>query len=115
MALGLVFGLAGPMLIDLMTREGDVQVAARAFLPWVALAPVVGIAAWMLDGIFIGATQTHDMCNAMALSVAVYLCALWLLVPWLGNHGLWAALMVLNVSHAVSLARLYPRIEARLG
>ena len=69
----------------------------------------------MLDGIFIGATQTHDMCNAMALSVAVYLCALWLLVPWLGNHGLWAALMVLNVSRAVSLARLYPRIEARLG
>ena len=76
---------------------------------------MVGIAAWMLDGIFIGSTQTHDMRSAMALSVAVYLCALWHLVPWLGNHGLWAALMVLNVSRAVTLARLYPRVGARMG
>ena len=37
-----------------------------------AAAPLIGIAAWMLDGIFIGATETRAMRNAMLLSVAVY-------------------------------------------
>ena len=60
-------------------------------------APVVGIAAWMLDGIFIGATETRALRNAMALSVAVYVAALAVLLPAFGNHGLWAALMVLNL------------------
>ena len=112
-ALGLAFWLAGPGLIDLMAKAGDVQAEARHFLPWIALAPVVGIASWMLDGIFIGATQTRDMRTAMLQSVLVYLVALAVLVPWLGNHGLWAALMVLNMTRAVTLLRLYPRIEAR--
>jgi Na+-driven multidrug efflux pump len=53
------------------------------------------------------------MRTAMLQSVLVYLVALAVLVPWLGNHGLWAALMVLNMTRAVTLLRLYPRIEAR--
>lgn len=112
---GLAFWLAGPALIDLMTRAGAVEQAARLDLPWVAPAPVVGIASWMLDGIFIGTTQTRDMRNVMVVSVAVCLGALWLMVPWLGNHGLWAALRVLNVSRAMTLARLYPQMTARLS
>lgn len=111
---GLVFGLAGPLLIDLMTWADEVRHAARIFLPWAALAPVIGIAASMLDSVFIGATQTRDMRSAMVLSVGVYLCALSLLVPWLGNHGLWVALVMLNVTRAVTLARFYSGLEARL-
>ncbi len=109
--LALVFWFAGPWLIDLMARDGSVQAAARAYLPWVALAPLIGIASWMYDGIFIGATQTRDMRNAMVVSVAIYAAALALLVPALANHGLWAALMVLNAVRGVSMALLYPRIE----
>ena len=45
-------------------------------MPWLAAAPVIGIASWMLDDIVIGATQTRGKRNAMAVSVAVYLCAL---------------------------------------
>ena len=82
---------------------------ARAYLPWVVAAPLIGIAAWMLDGIFIGATETRAMRNAMLLSVAVYACALALLLPRFGNHGLWAALMILNVTRGVTLALRYPR------
>ncbi len=66
----------------------------------------------MLDGIFIGATLTREMRNAMLLSVAVYVAALLALPPLLGNNGLWAAFMVLNVARGVTLARLYPRAEA---
>ncbi len=113
--LSAVFLLAGPRLIDLMTTAPEVRVAARAFLPWVGAAPLVGIAAWMLDGIFIGATETRAMRNAMALSAAVYLVAVALLLPRWGNHGLWASLMVLNLTRGVTLALRYPALEARAG
>lgn len=111
--LGAAFFLAGPWIIDLMTTAPHVREEARAYLPWIAAAPLIGIASWMLDGIFIGATLTREMRNAMLLSVAVYTGALALLIPALGNHGLWAGLMVLNATRGITMARLYPRAELK--
>ena len=79
--MALAFLFLGPWLIDLMTTAPEVRAEARGYLPWIAAAPIVGIAAWMLDGIFIGATETRAMRNAMILSVAVYACAVALLLP----------------------------------
>lgn len=112
LALGVAFWIAGPTLIDLMAKAPDVQSTARSFLPWVTVAPVIGIAAWMFDGIFIGATLTREMRRAMVQSVAVYALALVALVPTFGNHGLWAALMVLNATRGLTMARYYPRVAA---
>ncbi|MCA0927569.1 MATE family efflux transporter [Ruegeria profundi] len=113
--LGSAFFLAGPVLIDVMTTSPEVRIAAREYLIWVALAPVIGVASWMFDGIYIGATWTRAMRNAMIQSVAIYVVALFVLVPALGNHGLWAALMVLNIARGVTLGWRYPRLEAQVG
>jgi MATE family multidrug resistance protein len=108
-ALGLAFWVAGPAIIDLMAKESEVQAAARVYLPWVAVAPLIGIASWMFDGIFIGATLTREMRQAMLASVAIYVVALVILLPAFGNHGLWAALMVLNTARGATMALYYPR------
>lgn len=110
--LALVFALTGPAIIDLLTTSGVVREEARAYLPWLVAAPLIGIAAWIYDGIFIGAMLTGDMLRAMLASVAVYVLALAVLVPLLGNHGLWAALMVLNGTRTLTLWRLYPKVPA---
>ena len=109
--LGLVFALSGGAIIDLLTTSAEVRQAARTYLPWLAVAPLIGIASWMFDGIFIGATRTREMRQAMILSVAIYVVALLILLPAFGNHGLWAALMVLNGARGLTMARLYPRVE----
>lgn len=110
-ALGLAFWLAGPAIIDLMTTEPNVREAARSYLIWVAIAPAIGIASWMFDGIFIGATLSREMRNAMLVSVAIYVAALMVLPEAFGNHGLWAALMVLNVARGLTMAVFYRRAE----
>nr|WP_174840268.1 MULTISPECIES: MATE family efflux transporter [unclassified Ruegeria] len=110
--LGLIFFLAGPALIDLMSTSPEVRLAARDYLIWAALAPVIGVASWMFDGIYIGATWTRAMRNAMIQSVAIYVLALFVLVPMMGNHGLWAALMVLNIARGLTLGWRYPKLEA---
>jgi len=90
-----------------------VREAARLYLPWVVAAPMISIAGWMLDGVFIGATRTRDMLRAMLISVAFYALALWVFRGW-DNHGLWAAYMVLNATRGVTMALFYPRIPASL-
>lgn len=113
--LALAFAVFGPAIIDLMTTSPEVREVARGYLPWLVAAPLIGVAAWIYDGIFIGALLTGDMLRAMLGSVAIYVVALAVLVPLAGNHGLWAALMILNGVRTWTLWRLYPKIEARAG
>jgi len=108
----LIFALAGPLLIDVMTTAPDVRAEARAFLPWLIAAPLIGVAAWIFDGIFIGAMKTGLMLRTMVFSVAVYAVALVILLPIMGNHGLWAALMVLNLTRSITMARAWPAVIA---
>ncbi len=114
-ALGAVFGLGGPWIIDVMATAPDVRDAARAFLPWMLIAPLIGVVSWIYDGIFIGATLTAEMRRCMMLSVAIYAVALVVLVPSMGNHGLWAALMVLNAARGVTMARAYPAVARKIA
>lgn len=113
LALTAGFALAGGAIIDAMTTAPEVRATARLFLFWAVLSPLFGVGSFLLDGIFIGATETRSMRNAMILSVAGYALTLWLLQP-LGNHGLWASMVVLQVLRAVTLGALYPRIPRTL-
>ena len=112
-AFSLLFWALGPAIIDLLTTAPDVRAEARLYLPWMVAAPLVGAAAWMLDGIFIGASQTRDMRNMMLVSTAIYFAAAIPLVASFGNHGLWAAFLVSFIARGVTLGLRYPRIEAR--
>ncbi|MFP4238072.1 MAG: MATE family efflux transporter [Rhodosalinus sp.] len=109
------FALAGPSIVDLMATAPEVRAEARVFLPWMVAAPILGLASWMLDGIFIGATRTADMRNMMAASFAVYVAAALALVPAFGNHGLWAALLISFVARGVTLGLRYPALERAAG
>ena len=109
--LALAFGLGGPAIIDTMTTAPGVRAEARHYLPWLVAAPLVSVAAWMFDGIFIGATCTAQMRRTMILSVAVYAAAVAILLPTFGNHGLWLSLMILNGVRGIAMARLWPQVE----
>jgi MATE family multidrug resistance protein len=111
LALTLTFWLAGGWIIDLMAAAPEVRQAARAYQPWIVVAPLVGIASYMFDGIFIGATRTRAMRVVMMQAAAIYALALWVLTPMFGNHGLWGALMVLNVARGVLMAAQYRALE----
>ena len=106
----LAYAALGPALIELFTVLPEVRTTAEAFLPWMILSPLVSVWSFLLDGIFIGTTRTAAMRNAMAVSVLAYLGACWLLVPALGNHGLWLAFTLFMAARAITLAVVYPRL-----
>jgi len=100
----------GTTVIDLLTVEPGVRAIAREYLPWAALAPLLGVWCFQLDGIFIGATRTADMRNAMLMSLAIFLVAWYLLTPF-GNHGLWGALYVHYGARALTLLYYFPGLR----
>ncbi|MBJ6371049.1 MATE family efflux transporter [Sedimentitalea arenosa] len=109
--LSMAFALWGGALVDLMAKVPAVQAEARVYLPYMVLVPVLGVASWMLDGVFIGATRTRDMRNMAILSTAAFAVAAALLVPAHGNHGLWIAFLFSFVARALTLAARYPALE----
>jgi len=106
----LFFGLSDWGL-DMLTTAQAVRDAARVFVPYIVVLPLLGCAAFMLDGIFVGATRSRDMRNMMAVSFAGYVACVAVLVPALGNHGLWLAMLISFVVRAVTLGGRYPALE----
>jgi MATE family multidrug resistance protein len=89
--------------------------AAAVYLPYVVVLPLVGVFAFLFDGIFIGATRTAEMRNGMALALAVFAGAVALLMPPFGNHGLWLAMLLFMASRGLWLGACYVRIERGAG
>jgi len=107
--LSLATAVLGTELIDLLTVDGAARAAARTYLPWAVGAPLLGVWAFQLDGIFIGATRSAQMRNAMLASWLIYVVAWWGFTP-LGNHGLWAALYVSYLARVATLYYHYPAL-----
>ena len=106
----LAYAALGPALIGLFTVLAEVRATAETYLPWMVLSPLISVWSFLLDGIFIGTTRTAAMRNAMAASLLAYMVACWLLVPALGNHGLWLAFTLFMAARALTLGVVYPRL-----
>ena len=106
------FFLAGPWLISVLTTSPEVQQAAETYLPWAAVTGLTGALAFLMDGVFIGATWSSDMRNRMLISFAGYLLMLAVFVPLFGNHGLWLGMNAFLLFRGFLLAMLVrPRAD----
>lgn len=105
----------GPYLIQLLTADPAVRDSALTFLPYCALAPILGFAAYQMDGIFVGTTRTAAMRDAGILAVIIYIAAHYVIYPILGPTGIWIAFLIYYVARAVTLAFYYPRITRHMA
>lgn len=112
LAASVLYALFGGTIIDLLTGIDSVREAAGAHLLWAIVLPVASIWAFQLDGIFIGATRTAEMRNAMIASLIAFVAIGLPLVAQFGNHGLWAAYVAFMGARAATLYFYYPRVRA---
>ncbi|HHI81587.1 MAG TPA: MATE family efflux transporter, partial [Rhizobiales bacterium] len=104
----------GGLFADLMTISGQIRLLARQYLFWAAISPLTGIACFIYDGVFTGATRTADMRNMMLASLAVFLAAWWAFAPLWGNDGLWAALNLFLIVRGIALWARMPALRRAL-
>lgn len=107
--------LLGPQIIALLSDLPPVNQQAQALLPWACLYIVLSVAAFQLDGIFIGSGSTSAMRNASLMSLAVFLLFSLPLVQIWGVNGLWASFVIYVCARAGALILYFQRIEALLN
>jgi MATE family multidrug resistance protein len=107
----IIYATAGSLIIQALTGINEVRAGAEEFLVWLMISPIISVWSFLLDGIFIGATRTREMRNGMLISLAIFLAAVFILEPPLGNHGLWLSLMLFMIARAITLGIYYPSLE----
>lgn len=71
---------------------------------YMVLIPVITFAAFLWDGIYIGATASKAIRNTMIISSILIFLPLWyILVPIYGNHGLWIAFLGFMLARGISM------------
>jgi MATE family multidrug resistance protein len=103
----LSYVFAGDYLLYILTDNPEVIAAATPFIFWIGIVPIVTFAAFIWDGVYIGATASKAMRNALLIStLVIFLPSYYLLKTPLGNHGLWLAIMLFMISRGLILTLL---------
>lgn len=94
-------------LIFIMSDHQSIQESTQSYFFWLYLLPLVSVGCYMLDGIFIGASQTRLMLITMIISVVFIFFPCWWLFSDFKNHGLWAAFTLFNFSRTSLMTLAY--------
>ena len=106
--LALLVLICGPFLIAALTDLTAVRELALSLIHAAAIYIFLSVAAFQLDGIFIGASSTRQMLYGALQSVLFFVLACWLLAPNYGLQGLWWSMIAYVVVRAVVLLRYFP-------
>lgn len=90
----LLYGIGGSSFLGLLTNEREVLNVSSDYFYWVLAIPLAGMAAFLWDGIYIGATASRQMLYSMLVASASFFLLQGLLQQQMGNHALWMAFIV---------------------
>jgi len=106
-----VYGLLGENILWLFTDKKNLVLLAMSFFIWTVVAPTVNSFCYIWDGIFIGATASRAMRDTMLFSTfVVFLPMFYLGKWWLGNHGLWLAMLLFMAARWLSMQLLAGKV-----
>lgn len=87
----LLYAVGGSCFLRLLTNNEEVIRVSAEYYYWVLAIPLAGFAAFLWDGIYIGATRSREMLYSMLGAASTFFALFFLLQPQLGNHALWLA------------------------
>ena len=99
---------ANPVLASFAATPEVARIAQDQAI-WLIIIPFAGVASFVFDGVFVGASWTRAMLISMLGASAVFALSLWLSWP-LGNHGLWGSFVLFLIVRAGLQAALMRRL-----
>ena len=111
----LIVFLSKNYYIMLMTDLSAIREISFSYSYWAIIIPFAASFCFLFDGIFIGASQTRELRNAMIASVAIYIVVSFFLIASFGNTGLWLSLCIFFIARALTLFGYMPKIYKRIS
>ena len=106
------YAAGGRLILRVFTDDATLIDATLAYLGWILAIPVCGFAAFLFDGVYVGATASRTMRNTMFVATAAFFSLYFggkallgsSLTPTLWNNLLWGAFMLYLLLRGLLLA-----------
>lgn len=98
----IVYVLFWKQIIIFFGASPTILECAGHYIVWITIVPLAGFAPFLMDGIFIGATQTRILRDSMAISTLIFFGIYYGLVNQLGATALWLAFVVFVASRGIT-------------
>ena len=111
--ISIIYFFAYEYVINLMSDLEEIRKLSSSYVIWLIIFPLISSFCYQFDGIFIGASQTKELRNAMIFSVFSYLIISIFLTKLLFNNGIWISLCIFMILRALSLFHYLDKIYLR--
>ena len=101
--ISLIYLFTFKYIINELTDLTYLRFLSFNYIIWIIIIPPVAAICYQFDGIFIGASQTAEMRNAMIISVLIFILSSHFLINNFGNHGLWLSLLFFMILRSITL------------
>lgn len=105
-----LFFAAGDKILYILTDNASIIKDAMKYIHWTILVPIAGFAAFLFDGIYIGATASKAMRNIVVLATILFFAIYYLFETKLGNNGLWIALLLFLTLRSILMWSLNQKV-----
>jgi len=100
----ILYALFPTTFVRIISDNAEIISEIRPYYIYMVLIPIITFAAFLWDGIYIGATASKAIRNTMIISAILVFLPMWyFLMPIYGNHGLWIAFLGFMVARGVSM------------
>jgi MATE family multidrug resistance protein len=112
--ISLIYFFGKDYFISWMTNISNVKTISLSYSYWVVIIPFISSFCYQFDGIFVGASQTKELRNAMIISVFIFIISSFFLIKNLNNLGLWISFSIFIIVRALTLFAYLGRVYKRI-
>lgn len=100
----ILYALFPDFFVKIISNNTTIITEIQPYYIYMIIIPIITFAAFIWDGIYIGATASKAIRNTMIISsIFVFLPTCYLLKPHLGNHGLWISFLCFMIARGITM------------
>lgn len=106
----ILYALFPSTFVKIISDNPNILTEIKPYYIYMIIIPLITFAAFIWDGIYIGATASKAIRNTMIISsILIFLPAWYFLVPRFENHGLWVAFLCFMIARGVAMTFMAKR------
>lgn len=106
----ILYALFPSTFVKIISDNPNILTEIKPYYIYMIIIPLITFAAFIWDGIYIGATASKAIRNTMIISsIFIFLPAWFFLVPRFENHGLWIAFLCFMIARGIAMTLMAKR------
>ncbi len=100
----ILYAIFPSTFVGIISNNPNILSEVEPYYIYMIMIPIITFAAFIWDGVYIGATASKAIRNTMIIaSIFIFLPTWYILTPILGNHGLWISFLCFMVARGASM------------